>query len=123
MTETTPHRDIAAVAAALDEARIQADAGAPIDLTGLEARVAELCAAAVEQRAHGSADDLESLVRTLDALADTLARQRESMMAAAEGRPDPHTARQRAAAVYGRGVPAMSLPSALPPDPLPKKPS
>lgn len=119
MTEATMQGDIAAVAAALDEARIQADAGALVDLTGLEARIAELCAAAVEQRAHGSADGLESLVRTLDTLADTLARQRESMSAAAEGRPDPHTARQRAAAVYGRSVPSASPP----PVPLPKKPS
>jgi len=119
VTETALNHDIAAVAAALDEARIQAGAGAPIDLTGLETRVAELCAAATEQRARGAADALESLVRTLDALADTLARQRESMLAAAEGRPDLHTARQRAAAVYGRGVPATS-PS---PVPLPKKPS
>ena len=119
MTATALNRDIAAVAAALDEARVQADAGAPIDLTGLETRVAELCDIAVEQRAYGSADDLEALARTLDALADTLARQRESMVAAAAGRPDPHTARQPAAAVYGRGVPAASPPPAT----LPKKPS
>ncbi|WP_448203218.1 hypothetical protein [Azospirillum sp. sgz302134] len=111
------HRDIAAVAAALDEARTQADAGAPIDLAGLEARVAELCAAAVETRDATAAPGLEALLRALHSLAESLTRQRDSMAAAAEGRPDPHTARQRAAAVYGRGA---ALPAS---DTTPEEPS
>ncbi|MBP2311846.1 hypothetical protein [Azospirillum soli] len=112
------HKDIAAVAAALDEARAQAETGAPIDMTGLDARVAELCGTAQASGDKTLLADLESLLRALDALAEALARQQDSMAAAAEGRPDPHTARQRAAAAYGRGA----SPGALP-DPLPEKSS
>ncbi|MBP2293563.1 hypothetical protein [Azospirillum rugosum] len=121
MTPALLH-DIAAVSAALDEARAQAEAGAPIDLAGLESRVSELCAAAEDHRGGALAEPLraefQALVAALDALAGTLARQRETMAAAAEGRPDPHSARQRAASAYGR--------TAAPPSPAPtsdKKPS
>ena len=114
MTDSALHRDIAAVAAALDEARALAEAGAPIDLSGMDARVAELCAAAQANTDKALLADLESLIAALDALAEALARQQETMAAAAEGRPDPHTARQRAAAAYGRGAPPATVPDTLP---------
>lgn len=112
------HKDIAAVAAALEEARAQAEAGTPIDMAGLDARVAELCGTAQASGDRTLLPGLESLVRALDALAGALVRQQDSMAAAAEGRADPHTARQRAAAAYGRGAAPGTLP-----DPLPEKSS
>ncbi len=94
------HGDMAAVAAALAEAGAQADSGAMIDLSGLDARVATLCEAAEAlPREQGRAllPDLEAMIAALNALAATLSRQRD--LAAGT---ETHTARQRAAAVYGR---------------------
>ncbi|MCW2237387.1 hypothetical protein [Azospirillum canadense] len=120
-------RDIAAVSAALDDACAQAEAGAPIDLAGLESRVAELCAAAEDHRGGALAEPLraefQALVAALDALAGALARQRETMAAAAEGRPDPHSARQRAASAYGRTATPAATPASAPMPPSDKKPS
>lgn len=104
------HNELAAAAAALDEARAQAESGAAVDLAGLDARVAALCGAV---QAMPPADgrtlltDLEALLGAVDALAATLAHQREAVMAA------PHTARRRAAAAYGRVAPP---PDGPPPD-------
>ncbi|KAA0688563.1 hypothetical protein [Azospirillum brasilense] len=118
MTETaTLRRDIQALAAALEETRDQMEAGLTADLTGLDTRVAALCAEA--QSARGDAElaaALERLLPTLDAVAAALTRQRETLAAAAEGRHDPHSARQRASAVYGRSAPA-DLPSDPPATP------
>ncbi|WP_353857627.1 hypothetical protein [Azospirillum formosense] len=108
--------DIQALAAALEETRDQMEAGLAADLTGLDTRVAALCAEA--QSARGDAElaaALERLLPTLDAVASALTRQRETLAAAAEGRHDPHTARQRASAAYGRG--AAAAPGDLPPEP------
>ncbi|AWJ89371.1 hypothetical protein Sp245p_06025 [Azospirillum baldaniorum] len=118
MTDTaTLRRDIHALAAALEETRDQMEAGLTADLTGLDTRVAALCAEA--QSARGDAElaaALERLLPTLDAVAAALTRQRETLAAAAEGRHDPHSARQRASAVYGRSAPA-DLPSDPPATP------
>ncbi|HYG88701.1 MAG TPA: hypothetical protein VD978_20840 [Azospirillum sp.] len=99
-TQEALHRDLSAVAAALADAGAQADAGALVELSGLDERVAALCAA-VEAlpREEGRAllTELESIIAALTALASTLARQRD--LAAGE---ETHTARQRAAAVYRR---------------------
>ncbi|TWA71803.1 hypothetical protein FBZ84_10168 [Azospirillum baldaniorum] len=118
MTDTaTLRRDIQALAAALEETRDQMEAGLTADLTGLDTRVAALCAEA--QSARGDAElaaALERLLPTLDAVAAALTRQRETLAAAAEGRHDPHSARQRASAVYGRSAPA-DLPSDPPATP------
>ncbi|QCN94722.1 hypothetical protein D3093_05275 [Azospirillum argentinense] len=117
MTGTpTLRRDIQALTAALEETRAQMEAGLAADLTGLDTRVATLCAEA--QSARGDAElaaALERLLPTLDAVAAALTRQRETLAAAAEGRHDPHTARQRASAAYGRS--ASAAPGDLPPDP------
>lgn len=103
MTADTLRHAIAAVAAALDDARAQAEAGARIDLAGLDRRAGDLCADAQRLGAAAKAllPDLEALVAALDAIARTLAEQQATMEAAAEGRADPHTARRRAAAAYG----------------------
>ncbi|WP_431858515.1 hypothetical protein [Azospirillum sp.] len=96
----TLHHDLSAVSAALAEAAVQAESGALVDLAGLDARVGSLCAAAEAlPREEGRAllPDLESLIAALNALAGTLSRQREL----AQG-DETHTARRRAAAVYGR---------------------
>ncbi|CAO3431101.1 hypothetical protein [Azospirillum doebereinerae] len=111
---------VALLAGALDEARRQAEAGAAIDLAGLEEKVATLCAAAEAlPRAEAQAllGPLGDLVAALDPLAAALKTQHAARDAALEGRDDPHTARHRAAAAYGRG------PSAPPPAPLPPAPS
>ncbi|MBK3800598.1 hypothetical protein GAY33_15375 [Azospirillum brasilense] len=117
MTGTaTLRRDIQALTAALEETRAQMEAGLAADLTGLDTRVATLCAEA--QSVCGDAElaaALERLLPTLDAVAAALTRQRETLAAAAEGRHDPHTARQRASAAYGRG--ASAAPGDLPSDP------
>ncbi|MBK3737064.1 hypothetical protein GAY29_29125 [Azospirillum brasilense] len=115
-TATLLH-DIQALAAALEDTRDQMEAGLAADLTGLDTRVAVLCAEA--QSARGDAElaaALERLLPTLDAVASALTRQRETLAAATEGRQDPHTARQRASAAYGRGT-AAAAPGDLPPDP------
>ncbi|MBB3263661.1 hypothetical protein FHW79_001257 [Azospirillum sp. OGB3] len=115
-TATLLH-DIQALAAALEETREQMEAGLAADLTGLDTRVATLCAEA--QSARGDAElasALERLLPTLDAVAAALTRQRETLAAATEGRHDPHSARQRASAAYGRGAPA-DLPSDPPATP------
>lgn len=119
--------DVAALAEALIEARREAEAGAPIDLAGLEERVAALCAA-TESRPRSEArallGPLGDLVAALDPLADALKTQYAARDAALDGRDDPHTARQRAVAAYGRGpaatpqppLPIPSLPIPSPPD-------
>lgn len=104
------HTELAAVAAALDTARTQAESGAAIDLAGLDTRVAALCGAVQALPAddgRGLLNDLEALLDAVDALAGTLALQRDAMQAA------PHTARRRAAAAYGRVAPPLDGP---PPD-------
>lgn len=101
-------RGIAAVTAVLADARVQADAGARVDLGGLDARVADLCTAAATlpaAEARAQLTGLEHMLAALDDLAGALTRQRDTLAAAAEGRNDPHTARQRAAAAYGRPIP------------------
>ncbi|HYH20902.1 MAG TPA: hypothetical protein VD995_20030 [Azospirillum sp.] len=106
------HHELAAVAAALDEARAQAESGATIDLAGLDARVAALCGAVQalpRDAGQGLLNDLESLLGAVNALAATLAHQREAVLTA------PHTARQRAAAAYGRTPPPHAEPPAEPP--------
>ncbi|KAF1853906.1 hypothetical protein Lal_00005115 [Lupinus albus] len=99
----------AALGATLDDARAQAEAGVLIDLAGLEDRVAHLCLAA-EALPRGDArtllGPLGDLVAALGPLAAALTDQQkgreEAVAAALAGRDDPHTARQRAAAAYGR---------------------
>ena len=100
MSAATLHGDLAAVAAALAEAGAQADSGALIDLSGLDARVAALCTVAEAlPRDEGRAllPNLEAMIAALNALAATLSRQRDLSDGA-----ETHAARQRAAAVYGR---------------------
>ena len=118
----------AALAATLDDARAQAEASVLIDLAGLEDRVAHLCRAA-EALPRGEArkllDPLGDLVAALGPLAAALTDQQkgreEAVAAALAGRDDPHTARQRAAAAYGRnpgpagsGLAGPGLPDATP---------
>lgn len=120
-------RDATAIAAALDDARAQAEDGALIDLAGLEERVGALCATLTDaDRADADRADagkaLARLLGSLDALAATLERQRETAAAVAEGRPDPHSARRAAATAYARGGDAGAHfdPSpAPPPNPSP----
>ncbi|MBY6261593.1 hypothetical protein EI613_06565 [Azospirillum sp. 412522] len=109
----------AALGAMLHDAHREAEAGTLIDLAGLEDRVAHLCLAA-EALPRGEArillDPLGDLVAALAplaaALTDQQARREETIAAALAGRDDPHTARQRAAAAYGRpGAPAGPAPS------------
>lgn len=100
MSAASLHGDLAAVAAALAEAGAQADTGALVDLSGLDARVATLCEAAEAlPRDAGQAllPDLEAMIAALNALDATLSRQR----ALSDG-TETHAARQRAAAVYRR---------------------
>ncbi|WP_207456832.1 hypothetical protein [Azospirillum sp. SYSU D00513] len=120
-TRTDLRRDLAAVATALEDARAQAEAGAPLDLAGLDERVGALCAAAAGlpgAQAKELLPELERLLGTLDSLAGSLDRQHALLRDAAEGRPDPYTARQRATAAYGRsaqgepGPVAIAAPSA-----------
>ncbi len=115
--------DIAAVEAALAEARRQAEDGATIDLSGLETRVASLCTAVAALPAgaarvlRGPLGDLVAALAPLaDALAAQHARRGDAIAAAIDGRSDPHTARHRASAAYGRN------PQAAPPAP-PYQPS
>jgi hypothetical protein len=130
-TRATLQRDIAAVAAALDEACAQADGGAlldlTLDLTGLDERVGVLCTAASElpgAQAKALLPDLEALIGRLDALAVVLTRQHNSLLAAAEGRPDPHTVRRRASAAYGRASSPDTPADASPlPRPTPEEPT
>lgn len=104
----------AALGATLDDARTQAESGVLIDLAGLEDRVAHLCLAA-ESLPRGEArtllgplgDLVAALAPLAAALTDQQTRREETIAAALAGRDDPHTARQRAAAAYGRsGSPA-----------------
>ncbi|AWU93808.1 hypothetical protein [Azospirillum ramasamyi] len=105
----------ASLGAALEEAQAEAESGALIDLAGLEERVARLCAEA-ESMPRGEArallGPLGDLVAALDPLAacltDQQARREQSIAAALSGRDDPHTARQRAAAAYGRSGPVRA---------------
>ncbi|MFP5516874.1 MAG: hypothetical protein ACLGJC_27805, partial [Alphaproteobacteria bacterium] len=105
----------ASLGSALQEARAEAEAGVPIDLAGLEESVAHLCAEA-ERMPRSDAQSLlgplGDLVAALDPLAASLtdqqARHEQSLAAALAGRDDPHTARQRAAAAYGRTGPGRT---------------
>lgn len=114
--------DLAALRAALEEARDRAQAGSPLDLAGLEARTAALCEAVLSlpgDRPASLTSALGEVLAALDPLAAAMAAQHrvlaETLAAAAEGRPDPHTARQRAATVYGR--PARTPTADDPPPP------
>lgn len=105
----------ASIAAALEVARAEAVAGVPIDLAGLEESVAHLCAAAEgmpRSDARTLLGPLGDLVAALDplaaSLADQQAKREQSISAALSGRDDPHTARQRAAAAYGRTGPGRA---------------
>lgn len=128
MTDRTPlsATDIAALSIALAEARREAEAGVLIDLAGLEDRVAALCATAESlprSEARALLGPLGDLVAALDPLAAVLKSQYAVRDAALDGRDDPHTARQRAVAAYGRG-PAATTPPALPlPSPPDKEPT
>ncbi|WP_372398718.1 hypothetical protein ABMY26_18900 [Azospirillum sp. HJ39] len=116
----------AALAATLDDARREAESGVLIDLAGLEDRVARLCAEA-EGLPRGAArallGPLGDLVAALDplaaALTDQQAQREEAIAAALDGRDDPHTARRRAAAAYGRPDSAAPAPSPAPSDDTP----
>lgn len=96
---------IASLRGILDEARTMAETGVSVDLAGLDGQVEQLCESA---RALPAAEaksllaDLDALAGVLDTLRTALALQRDTLLAAAEGRPDPHTARQRATAAYSR---------------------
>jgi hypothetical protein len=123
-------QDIARVTSAVAEAQRQAEAGAPIDLSGLEEQVSTLCAAALsrpkaEIRPH--LDRLGALVAALSPLAATLTAQhalrRDIIAAALDGRDDPHSARHRAAAAYGRGPTPQPTESPEPPLPLASPPT
>lgn len=112
-------RDIGRIARTLEDAAGAADAGSPIDLSGLDERVAALCGEArvlPAGVARGLLADLQTLLSTLDRLTAALARQRDTLAAAAEGRPDPHTVRQRAVSAYGRPPPALAVGSVPVPD-------
>lgn len=105
----------ASLGAALEEARAEAEAGVPIDLAGLEDSVARLCAEAEgmpRSDAQALLGPLGDLVAALDplaaSLADQQAKREQSITAALAGRDDPHTARQRAAAAYGRTGPGRT---------------
>lgn len=107
--------DLAALCAAVAEARDRARDGSPLDLAGLEVQTAALCDAVLalpRDRAEPLAAALAGVLAALDPLATALTAQyavlAETLDAAAHGRPDPHTARQRAAAVYGRPGAAVS---------------
>ncbi len=109
-THKTLHRDLSAVAAALADAGAQAEAGALVDLVGLEERVAALCAAVEAlpgNEGQALLAELEAIIRALDGLAATLTSQRAQL----DGE-ETHSARQRAATVYGRPAPS---PIPLPP--------
>ncbi|ANC91549.1 hypothetical protein A6A40_06335 [Azospirillum humicireducens] len=99
----------ASLGTVLEAARLEAEAGVLIDLAGLEESVAKLCAAAegmARSEAQTLLGPLGDLVAALDTLAASLTDQQtkreQSLAAALAGRDDPHTARQRAAAAYGR---------------------
>lgn len=105
----------ASLGAALEEARQEAEAGVLIDLAGLEESVARLCAEAEgmpRNEARTLLGPLGDLVAALDplaaALTDQQAKREQSIAAALAGRDDPHTARQRAAAAYGRSGPGRT---------------
>ncbi len=113
--------DIVTLAQALAEARREAETGVLIDLAGLEDRVAILCAAAESlprSEARALLGPLGDLVAALDPLAAALKSQHTTRDAALDGRDDPHTARQRAAAAYRRG-PAGTTPPGTAPVPSP----
>lgn len=99
-------RDATALAAVLGQACAEAEAGAAVDLSGLDDRIAALCRSA-EGLPRGPGrnrllKDIRSLIASLEKLGAALAAQHDTLTAAAEGRSDPHSARQRAAAAYGR---------------------
>lgn len=113
--------DLAALRAAVDEARDRAREGSPLDLAGLEAQAAALCDAVLalpRDRAEPLTAALAGVLAALDPLAQALTAQHtavaDTLAAAAQGRADPHTARQRAAAVYGRPGPAVSAEAPAP---------
>lgn len=109
---------ITALRGILDEARTMAETGVSVDLAGLDGQVEQLCEAArtlPAAEAKSLLDDLDGLAGALDTLRGALARQRDTLLAAAEGRADPHTARQRATAAYGRSPIAAPIEVAVAP--------
>jgi hypothetical protein len=123
-------QEIARVTGAVAEAQRQAEAGAPLDLSGLEERVSALCAVAMSRpkaEIQPHLDRLGDLVAALSPLAATLTAQhvlrRDTIAAALDGRGDPHSARHRAAAAYGRGPTPQPPESQEPPLPLAPPPT
>ncbi|WP_029008865.1 hypothetical protein [Azospirillum halopraeferens] len=107
MTPQEIGRQLAAVAAALAQARDEAEGGAWLDLDGLGERVRTVCDAALAlapEEARPLLARLEAVVDALDSLAAVLARQRDAL-AAAGPVIGPHTARRRAVAAYGAAPP------------------
>lgn len=103
MTDPAPARP-AGIAAAIEcvvqavtEAGRAAEAGAVVDLAGLDRRAAGLCAEITQLEpasARSLLPDLERLIAALDALADALGRQ--------VGPSDHASRRSRAVGAYGR---------------------
>jgi hypothetical protein len=97
-----------------------ADKGITVDLAGLDEQISTLCTQArTLPPASGRRllGDLEVLMRRLNELEASIARQRDTLRDAAEGRTDAHTVRRQAAAAYAK-TPSLSpdVDSADPPD-------
>lgn len=91
-----PRERLAEIVAAVTEARRALDAGAIVDVAGLDAAVTEICDAAQALSAaerRGFADDLVALADALDELASAMARQAHAAQ------------RHRASAAYGSDGP------------------
>lgn len=115
---------LARLTADLAQAQRWAEDGESIDLSGLETQVSTLCAAILarpRETVRPLLEPLAELVAALDPLAMAINDQHTRFRSAlsTDGRSDPHSARHRAAAAYGRG-PSQQPPA--PPDdrqPLP----
>lgn len=110
---------LARLTADLAHAQRWAEDGDAIDLSGLETRVSNLCAtilARPRETVRTLLEPLAELVAALDPLAAAINAQHTRFRdtIATDGRSDPHTARHRAAAAYGRGP--TRQPSTLPDD-------
>lgn len=116
----TLKQQIVTITDLLAETERLAAGGARVDLAGLDERVAGLCTAAAalpRSQARTLVPGLGALLSALDEMRESLARQYETLAAAAEGRSDPHSARQRAVSVYGRPAPVQEIVVAAPPVP------
>ncbi len=107
---------LARLTADLTQAQRWAEDGESIDLSGLERQVSTLCAtilARPRETVRPLLEPLAELVAALDPLAAAITAQHIRFRSAltTDGRGDPHSARHRAAAAYGRG------PSPQPPAP------